>query len=153
MSYFCVIMFLNFSVKLVNFQITIMCLFLLGSIKVMVWGPLQMVSLSGHQWFVYFIDDFSRTTCVYLLKDKSDVLFVFQMFHKVVQTQFNIKVKKFCSDNGDICPVILGHFFESKTFYTKPHVSILRSVAERKNRHLLLVTRSLMLDTHVLKSY
>jgi hypothetical protein len=108
-------MFLNFSVKLVNFQITIMCLFLLGSMKVMVWGPLQMVSLSGHRWFVYFIDDFSWTTCVYLLKDKSDVLSVFQMFHKVVQTQFNIKVKNFRSDNdGEYMSSDLGTFFREQ---------------------------------------
>jgi hypothetical protein len=49
-----------------------------------VWGPLQVVSLSGYRWFVSFIDDFSRTTWVYLLKDKSNVFSVFQMFYKMV---------------------------------------------------------------------
>jgi hypothetical protein len=42
-----------------------------------VWGPSRVVSLSGYRWFVSFIDDFSRTTWVYLLKDKSDVFSVF----------------------------------------------------------------------------
>jgi hypothetical protein len=79
-------MFLSFSVKLVNFQKTNVCLFLLVTIKVMhlfvlvhidVWGPSQVLSLSGYWWFVFFIDDFSRTTWVYLLKDKNDVFSVF----------------------------------------------------------------------------
>jgi len=42
-----------------------------------VWGPSRMVSLSNYRWFVCFIDDFSRTTWVYLLNDKSDVCSVF----------------------------------------------------------------------------
>jgi hypothetical protein len=42
-----------------------------------VWGPSRVVSLSGYRWSVSFIDDFSRTTWVYLLKDKSDVFSVF----------------------------------------------------------------------------
>jgi hypothetical protein len=58
-----------------------------------VWGPSRVVSLSGYWWFVSFIDDFSRTTWVYLLKDKSNVFSVFQMFYKMVQTQFNATIK------------------------------------------------------------
>jgi hypothetical protein len=65
-----------------------------------VWGPSRVVSLSSYWWFVSFIDDFSRTTWVYLLKDKSDVFAVFQMFHKMVQTQFNTSIKIVRSDNG-----------------------------------------------------
>jgi hypothetical protein len=40
-------------------------------------GPSRMVSLSSYRWFVCFIDDFSLTTWVYLLNDKSDVCSVF----------------------------------------------------------------------------
>jgi len=60
-----------------------------------------------HEWFLYlvigglsFIDGFSRTTWVYLLKDKSNVFSVFHMFYKMVQTQFNAMIKIFLSDNG-----------------------------------------------------
>jgi hypothetical protein len=49
-----------------------------------VWGPSQMVSLSSHQWFVSFIDDFSQTTWVYLLKDRSEMFFVFQIFCRMI---------------------------------------------------------------------
>jgi hypothetical protein len=59
-----------------------------------------VVSLSSYQWFVSFIDDFSRTTWVYLLTDKSDVFSVFQKFHKMVQIQFNTSIKIARLDNG-----------------------------------------------------
>jgi hypothetical protein len=48
-----------------------------------------------HLPYFFFIDDYSKTTWVYLLKDKSDVLSIFQMFHKFVRTQFNVSIKIF----------------------------------------------------------
>ncbi|KAJ7961715.1 Retrovirus-related Pol polyprotein from transposon TNT 1-94 [Quillaja saponaria] len=95
-----------------------------------VWGPSRVVSLSGYKWFVTFIDCFSRTTWVYLLRAKNEVFTCFQMFHKLVCTQFDCKVKILRSDNG--------------TEYTE---------AERKNRHLLEVARSLMFTMNVPKAY
>jgi hypothetical protein len=55
----------------------------------------------------------------------------------------------------NICRVTSGCIFESKVLSTKPRVNTPQQnhVAERKNRHLLKVTRSLMLDNHVPKSY
>jgi hypothetical protein len=64
-----------------------------------VWGPSRVVSLSGYRWFVSVIDDFSRTTSL-LIIGQNDVFSVFQMFHKMVQTQFNNKIKIVCFDNG-----------------------------------------------------
>jgi histone deacetylase 1/2 len=37
-----------------------------------VWGPAQN-SVSGHQFYVCFVDSYSRFTWVYLLKRKNDV--------------------------------------------------------------------------------
>jgi hypothetical protein len=115
-----------------------------------------VVSLSGYWWFVSFIEDFSRTSWVYLLKDKSDVFSVFQMFHKMVQNQFNTSIKIVRSDNGgEYMSGNLGMYFREQgiihqtTCVDTPHQNC---VAERKNRHLLEVTRSLM-HTHVPKSY
>jgi hypothetical protein len=78
-------MFLSFSVKLVNFQNTIVSFspsinksdapFVF--VHTDVWGSSRVVSLSGYQWFVSCINDFSWTTWIYLLKDKNDVFSVF----------------------------------------------------------------------------
>jgi hypothetical protein len=44
-----------------------------------VWSPI-VVSQSRFRWIVTFIDDYSRTTWVYLMKDKSDISLCFQIF-------------------------------------------------------------------------
>lgn len=38
-----------------------------------VWGPAPVVSISGHRYFVSFIDDFSRMTWIYLMKSRDEV--------------------------------------------------------------------------------
>lgn len=64
-----------------------------------VWSPI-VVSQSRFRWIVTFIDDYSRTTWVYLMKDKSDISLCFQIFHKMVRTQFNASIKIVHFDNG-----------------------------------------------------
>ena len=58
-----------------------------------VWGPTNNASTSGCRWFITFIDCYSRTTWVSLLKAKSDVLSVFQNFYKMIETQFETRIK------------------------------------------------------------
>ncbi|KAJ7950679.1 Retrovirus-related Pol polyprotein from transposon TNT 1-94 [Quillaja saponaria] len=122
-----------------------------------VWGPSRVVSLSGYKWFVTFIDCFSRTTWVYLLRAKNEVFTCFQMFHKLVCTQFDGKVKILRSDNGT--EYTEGNFQK----YLRDHIimhqtscvdtSAQNGTAERKNRHLLEVAQSLMFTMNVPKAY
>jgi hypothetical protein len=44
-----------------------------------VWGPAQ-TSVSGHQYYVSFVDSYCRFTWLYLLKHKSDVFKIFLQF-------------------------------------------------------------------------
>ena len=37
-------------------------------------GPMQTESIGGHKYFITFIDDYSRCSAVYYLKQKSEVL-------------------------------------------------------------------------------
>lgn len=62
-----------------------------------VWGPALIISSNGFKYFVLFIDDFSQTTWLYLLKSKDEV---FLEFVNCVENQFNAKIKIFTSDNG-----------------------------------------------------
>ncbi|KAJ7972159.1 Retrovirus-related Pol polyprotein from transposon TNT 1-94 [Quillaja saponaria] len=117
-----------------------------------VWCPSRVVSLSGYKWFVTFIDCFSRTTWVYLLRAKNEVFTCFQMFHKLVCTQFDGKVKILRSDNGT--EYTEGNFQK----YLRDHgimhqtscvdTSAHNGTAERKNRHLLeLISLTVSLRT------
>lgn len=65
-----------------------------------VWGPAPITYLFGFCYFVTFVDDFCKTTWVYLLKSNSEVFSIFPVFHKMVETQFDTKVKILHSDNG-----------------------------------------------------
>ena len=44
-----------------------------------VWGPAEVTSLGGSQYFITFIDDATRKLWMYFLKHKSDVFDVFKM--------------------------------------------------------------------------
>lgn len=51
-------------------------------------------------WFVIFVDDCTRMMWLYLLKQKYEVLNVFQSFHAMVQTQFSAKIQILRLNNG-----------------------------------------------------
>ena len=45
-----------------------------------IWGPSTIPNISGFKWFVTFIDDCTRVSWIYLLKNKYDVNFFFLSF-------------------------------------------------------------------------
>ena len=55
---------------------------------------------NGFRWFVTFIDDCTRLTWVYLMKNKHDVTYILPEFCVMVSTQFHVQVKVFRTDNG-----------------------------------------------------
>lgn len=59
------------------------------------------MSLFGFCYFVTFVDHCSRTTWVYLLKDKNDVFFFLPVksFIHLISTQFDVKICIFCLDD------------------------------------------------------
>lgn len=64
-----------------------------------VWGPTPVTFLFGYCYFVTFGDDYFNVTWVYLLKSKHEVFSTFQLFHEVVETQFDCIVKITHFDN------------------------------------------------------
>ena len=64
------------------------------------WGLSRVTNISSACWFVTFIDDYTRTTWVYLMKSKSEVPLIFSAFHKFVNTQFGAKIQTLRSNNG-----------------------------------------------------
>ena len=49
-----------------------------------VWGPYKISSLSGSHYFLSIVDDFSITTCVYLMKNKTEVAHLLTHFVDMV---------------------------------------------------------------------
>jgi hypothetical protein len=96
--------------------------------------------MNGYRYFVTFINCFSRVTWVYLMENKNEVFHCFKDFHR--------------SNNGTECTNrMLGEYLSAQEIHhqtTCPYTPT-QNVAERKNRHLLEVTRSMMISMNVLK--
>ncbi len=63
--------------------------------------PMKTTSRGGAQYFVTFIDDFSKKTHVYILKAKGKVFDKFKAYKALVENQTNMKIKTLRSDNGE----------------------------------------------------
>ena len=59
-----------------------------------------ILTCGENRYIITFIDDFSKYTTVYLLKNKSDAFEKFQDFLKEVENQFCRKIKRIRSDRG-----------------------------------------------------
>ena len=122
-----------------------------------IWGPSTIPNVYEANWFVSLIDDYTRVTWIFLLKQKSNVGIVIPNFHSMVQNQFGVQIKSFRTDNAkDYFNQILSPYFQSRGI---PHDSSCvntpqqNGVAERKNGHLLNTTRALLFQGNAPKSY
>ena len=56
-------------------------------------GPMSSTSLSGFEYYITFIDDFSRKTWIYFLKAKSEVFEKFKEFKALIENLSDKKIK------------------------------------------------------------
>ena len=118
-----------------------------------VWGPSRISSISNFRYYIVFIEDFSRASWVYLLRDRTDVLPSVRQFLQEISTQYSLTPKILRTDNAmefvqtalqDHCSS-LGIIHQTSC----PHTSQQNGVAERKHRHLLDMTRTLLVEMGV----
>lgn len=65
-----------------------------------IWGPSRVTNINGSRWFVSYIDDHTRATWIFLVKEKSKIASIFKTFHSIVQIKFNQKIQILKTDNG-----------------------------------------------------
>jgi transposase InsO family protein len=111
-------------------------------------GPLQVNSLGGNKYFVTFIDNHSRKLWTYLINKKSEVLEVFKRFKSLVERQSGFKIKVLRTDGG-------GEYMSSEFTalceqdgiiheVTPPYTPQQNGIAERKNRTIMNMVRSML---------
>jgi len=109
---------------------------------------MDISSVGGNKYFLTFIDDFSRKTWIYLLKSKDEVFQCFKIFKAFVERQSDKLIKMVRSDGGGEyksnefkrnCEE-LGLQHNITCPYTPQH----NEVAERKNRTIMDMTRSML---------
>ena len=104
-------------------------------------GPMSSNYLRGSAYYVSFIDEFSRKTWVYFMKNKDEVFSKFKEFKSLIENHIEKKIKILRSDNGreftsnelkDLCK-------ESgiKRDLSAPYNPQQNGIAERKNRTIM----------------
>lgn len=59
-----------------------------------IWGPLSIISIHGHRYFLTIVDDYSRHTWLFLMKHKFEVPSHIMSFVQLVENQFDCSIKK-----------------------------------------------------------
>lgn len=113
-------------------------------------GPMNTQTPSGKRYILTLIDDCSRFTAIYLLKNKSEAFGKFKHFVEMVKTFFGKKPKFLRTDRGG---EYTGNEFENylaaegiQIHRTAPYTPQQNSVAERKNRSLIEMARCMLID-------
>jgi histone deacetylase 1/2 len=89
-----------------------------------VWGPAR-TSISGHTYYVSFIDAYSHFTWLYLLKSKADVFNVFVQFqlhverllqHKIIyiQSDWGVNIATSILSLGNFASCVLSSYTSAK---------------------------------------
>lgn len=69
-------------------------------IHVDTWGPYKVCTRDKYRFFFTIVDDNSRMTWIYLMKQKNEAATVLQSFYNYVQTHFSKSIKTIRSDNA-----------------------------------------------------
>ena len=120
-------------------------------------GPISPFSEGNKRYFICFIDDYSRKAWVYFLTCKSDALTTFKLFKALVEKETGLSIKCLRTDRG-------GEFTsdEFKEFckmngikrqLTAAYTPQQNGVAERKNRTVMNMVRSLLVEKNVPRKF
>ena len=109
----------------------------------------------NNNYFLLFIDDFSRKTWIYFLKQKSEVFGAFKKFIAFVEKQSGQEIKALRFDRGGkFTSNEFKEFCETNGIrhpLTLPRSPQQNGVVERKNRLILNITRSMLKSKKMLK--
>ena len=116
-----------------------------------IWGPSPTPSMGGARYFVIFIDDYSRFTWIYLMKNRHELPQIYINFASMIKTQFSKTIKVFRCDNAMEYrdTKLLTFLAEQGTLseFSCPGTSQQNGRAERKHRHILDSVRAMLISS------
>ncbi|KAJ4820349.1 polyprotein [Rhynchospora pubera] len=111
-------------------------------------GPMEVESIGGSKYLMLLIDDYSRMTWVYFLSYKSEAFGLFKRFKAMAETQTGVRLKALRSDRGgEFQSNEFKQFCEKEGVLqqlTTPYTPEQNGVAERKNRTVVELARSML---------
>lgn len=120
-----------------------------------IWGPAPISSICGANYYIHFVDAFSRYTWIFPMKFKSEVSTIFLHFKNKVETFFERKIKSFHSDGGSEFKALSSIFSSSGITHRQscPYTHEQNGSAERKHRHIVETGLTLLANASVPLSY
>jgi hypothetical protein len=116
-----------------------------------------VISISGCKYYGIFVDDFSRYSWLFPLKQKSDIFECFIKFKCLIENLLSCKIKQFQTDGGGEYTSHLFKQYLSKHGIhhriTCPHTSQQNGIAERKHRHVIETGLALLAQSHLPPKY
>src|SRR3954462_8309728 len=123
---------------------------ILELLHVDLFGPPSHASLGGQKYCLVIVDDYSRYTWVYFFKLKSETQQTVIDFANEVQRQHNVPILAIRSDNGtEFKNYTLNEFLSEEGIrhqYSAAYTPQQNGVAERKNRTLMDMARSMLAE-------
>jgi transposase InsO family protein len=120
-------------------------------------SPITPDSFSGKEYFITFIDDYSRKCWVYFLEKKSETFETFKKFKVMVEKTMGKNIRSLRSDRDNEYKF---NQFKSycenhriHRFFTAPYTLQLNDVAERKNKTILDMVRSMIKTKEMPKEF
>lgn len=122
-----------------------------------IYGPITPVSNSRKRYTLCLIDDFSRKMWTYFLFEKSETLYFFKFFKAMVEKETGLPIKCLRTDRGGKFNSIKFNQFckmhgiqrQLTTAYTPQQ----NGVAERKNRTVMNLVRSMLSGKRIPKTF
>ncbi|KAL2932871.1 Retrovirus-related Pol polyprotein from transposon RE1 [Bienertia sinuspersici] len=122
-------------------------------IHVDVWGPYKALTHDKCSMFLAIVDDWTRHTWVFLIKNKSDVVSVMEHFLALIENQFGMSVKCVRSDNArELTEGKMKEIYQRKGIINQKscvETPEQNAKVERKHRHLLETARALYFQSKV----
>ena len=120
-------------------------------------GPISPVSNSHKRYLICFIDDFSRKAWVHFLVHKADAFASFKLFKSSVEKETGLPIKCLRTDRGG---EFTSNEFDNycrqngiKRQLTTTYTPQQNGVAKRKNRTVMNMVRSLLIEKDVPKTF
>ena len=120
-----------------------------------VWGPSPIQSIDGFNYYVIFVDHFTKYIWLYPLRLKSDVFTIFRQYKAVVEKFFHRSIISVYSDGG-------GEYTALKDFLstlgiqhlkTPPHTPQHNGTAERRHKHIVDTGLTLLHEANISNKY
>ena len=134
--------------KCINFLSLALNLLLLHHLSLYIGILHLLLTINGFQYYVIFVDHYTRFTWLYLLHNKSEVYSKFVHLHAMVKTQFSATIKALRSNGGgEYTSKLFESYLSSHGIHHQlscPYTPQQNGLVERKHRHLIETTITLL---------